>query len=46
MKTLNYKTTDEIFANFELTNNEMINVRGGSADGDPVILPTNPPIKI
>jgi hypothetical protein len=47
MKTLNLKTTNDIFAKFELTSIEMIKVRGGRADGaEPTILPTPPPVKI
>jgi hypothetical protein len=40
MKTLNFEKTREIFADYSLTNSEMINVKGG--EGDPV----TPPIKI
>ncbi len=44
MKTLNFNLTEDIFNEFALTNEEMICVRGG--EGDPIALPTNPPIKI
>jgi hypothetical protein len=43
MKTLNLKLTD-LLNEFALTNEEMINVRGG--EGDPISLPTNPPIRV
>jgi hypothetical protein len=46
MKTLNFSTSNEIFASFVLTNNEMINVRGGSSEGEPTVMPTTPPVKI
>jgi hypothetical protein len=44
MKTLNFEKTKDIFAGFILSNEEMINVRGGDADGDPIPVP--PVIKI
>ena len=43
MKTQNLELTKDIFDAFELTNEEMINVRGG--DGD-TVFPTPPPVKI
>lgn len=43
MKTRNFELTRDIFDAFELSNEEMINVRGG--DGDP-IWPTPPPVRI
>ena len=43
MKTLKFEKTNEIFNGFALSNEEMINVRGG---GDPIALPSTPPIKI
>lgn len=46
MKTLNFKKSSQFFAEFALTNDEMRRVRGGSGDGDPIILPPPPPIKI
>jgi hypothetical protein len=42
MKTLNSKLTN--LTDFALTNEEMINVRGG--EGDPIIKTTIPPIII
>lgn len=44
MKTLNQELAFDIFNDFALTNEEMINVRGG--EGDPIIMPTTPPIKV
>jgi hypothetical protein len=44
MKTLNFEKTKSIFDEFALSNEEMINVRGG--DLDPLPTPTKPPIKI
>lgn len=41
MKTLDFEKTVDIFAEFALSNEEMINVRGG--DGDPTV---PPPVKI
>jgi hypothetical protein len=46
MKTLNFEKTKDIFAEFALSNDEMINVRGGSSQGTPTVLPPFPPIKI
>lgn len=45
MKTLNFKKSNEFFAEFALTNEEMIKVRGGDG-GDPILKPTVPPVKI
>lgn len=42
MKTLNLKLTAAILNEFALTNEEMINVRGG--EGEPISLPTIPRI--
>jgi hypothetical protein len=42
MKTLDQEKTKDIFAEYALSSEEMINVRGG--DGDPI--PPKPPIKI
>jgi hypothetical protein len=42
MKTLNSKLTN--LAEFVLTNEEMINVRGG--ENDPIVKPNLPPIVI
>jgi hypothetical protein len=44
MKTLNLEMTKGIFDEFALTNEEMINVRGGEIDPTP--MPSQPPIKI
>jgi hypothetical protein len=44
MKTLNFDLTKNIFDEFVLSNDEMINVRGGELDPTP--LPTQPPVKI
>ena len=44
MKALNFDVTNEIFNEFALTNDEMINVRGGDIDPQPT--PVVPPIKI
>jgi hypothetical protein len=44
MKTLNLELAPDIFNEFALTNEEMINVRGG--EGDPIVLPSTPPIRV
>ena len=44
MKILNFELTNDIFNEFALSNEEMIYVRGGG--GDPIAIPTPPPIKI
>ena len=44
MKTLNLESAFDIFNEFALTNEEMINVRGG--EGDPIVLPSMPPIRV
>ena len=44
MKTLNLDLTKGMFEEFTLTNEEMINVRGGELDPTPS--PSVPPIKI
>lgn len=44
MKTLNNEPANVNLSEFALTNEEMICVRGG--DGDPIINPPEPPIKI
>jgi hypothetical protein len=46
MKTLNVKTTSDIFARFTLTSIEMIKVRGGQSEDEPVIKANIPPVKI
>jgi hypothetical protein len=43
MKTLNFELTRDLFIDFELSNEEMIYVHGGT---DPESIPTPPPIKI
>ena len=44
MKTQNSLVTIDIFNVFALSNEEMINIRGG--EGDPVLMGTVPPILI
>jgi hypothetical protein len=44
MKTQNFELAKDIFNAFELTNEEMINVRGGDPEGGDI--PTPPPTKI
>jgi len=44
MKIQNFKLAEVGFSEFALSNEEMIYVRGG--EGDPIALPTPPPIKI
>jgi len=44
MKTLNFESTNDLFAGFILSNEEMIKVRGG--EDDPILIPTPPKIKI
>jgi hypothetical protein len=44
MKTQNSIVTIDIFNTFALSNEEMINIRGG--EGDPIIMGTLPPIVI
>ena len=44
MKTLNFVLTKGIFDEFALTNDEMINVRGGEIEPTP--MPSLPPVKI
>jgi hypothetical protein len=45
MKTLNFKKTNEFFTEFALSIDEMIKVRGGD-EGDPIVKPPIPPVKI
>lgn len=45
MKTLNQKNIDVIFSEFALTVEEMICVKGGD-QGEPILKPSVPPIKI
>ena len=44
MKTLNFESTKTILAEFLLSNEEMISVRGGKGNGD--VLPPEPPVRI
>lgn len=44
METLNQESKQDIFNEFLLSNDEMINVRGG--EGDPIVNPNLPPIRI
>ncbi|NLN30021.1 MAG: hypothetical protein GX158_02085 [Bacteroidales bacterium] len=47
MKNLNSSKTKDIFAGYELTIDEMFNIRGGDKiKSEPIILPPSPPIKI
>jgi hypothetical protein len=46
MKTLNSKKTNDIFSNFKLSSIEMIKVRGGGVEDEPILKPANTPIKI
>lgn len=46
MKNLNSEAYKSIFAEFSLSNEEMICVRGGTIDEDPIVKPTVPPIII
>ena len=45
MKTKNLETSFDIFADYALTSEEMISVRGGDA-GDPGTIVPPPPVKI
>lgn len=44
MKTLNPESAFGSLSEFALTSEEMINVRGG--EGDPILLPSIPPIRV
>lgn len=44
MKNLNPELTKDLLNEFVLSNEEMINVRGG--EGEPITIPTPPPIRI
>jgi hypothetical protein len=44
MEKLNLDPTTDIFKKFTLSNEEMINVRGG--ESEPIIKPNIPPIKL
>ena len=46
MKTLNFEQTKDIFAEFALSFEEMIKVRGGAEHGTPTVYPPLPPIRI
>jgi hypothetical protein len=46
MKTLNFKKTSDLFAEFALSNDEMIKVRGGESESDGTLKPPIPPVKI
>ena len=46
MKTQTSELTKDIFNAFVLINEEMINVRGGDGEGEPIVRPTPPPILI
>lgn len=43
MKIMNFKETKNIFDEFILSTDEMFLVRGGTDDGDPIVLPPPPP---
>jgi hypothetical protein len=45
MKTLNFENKNDILVKFELSNEEMIKVRGGN-NGEPVYLPPTLTVKI
>jgi len=45
MKTLNFKNIDEIFNEYALTVEEMICVKGGD-QGEPIVKPSTPPVRI
>ena len=46
MKTMNIEILKDVCGEFLLSDEEMIRVRGGAEDGDPIILPNPPPVKI
>ena len=46
MKTLNFEEREDFFAEYALSIEEMINVRGGADHGIPTVLPPLPPIRI
>jgi len=47
MENLISETTRDIFAAYELTNEEMFNIRGGDyIHSEPIMLPPTPPVKI
>ncbi len=44
MKNMNPEVYKSLFAEFILSNEEMICVRGGTMDEDPVVKPNIPPV--
>lgn len=46
MKTITFESTNEIFNGFAMLNEEMIKVRGGDGNGEPIVRPTPPPVAI
>jgi hypothetical protein len=46
MTTLNLELAKDILNKFALSNEEMICVRGGDMDGEPIIKTTPPPVRI
>jgi len=46
MKTLNQKNIDVIFSEYALTAEEMICVKGGNNEPEPILKPSIPPVKI
>ena len=46
MKKQNLKFKKELFESFELTNNEMLNVKGGAIKGGDINFPAPPPVRI
>jgi hypothetical protein len=45
MKNTEFNNLDEIFGDFSLTEEEMLCIRGGDG-GEPIILPSIPPVRI
>jgi hypothetical protein len=45
MKTTNPEFTKISFTEFLLSDDEMINVRGGGNENEPVMVPVQPPVK-
>jgi len=46
MKTLKLEIVKEILREFVLSEEELICVRGGCMDGDPIVMPNPPPVKL
>jgi len=46
MKNTELYNLDEIFVDFSLTEEEMLSVRGGDGQGEPIILPSVPPVRV